>query len=145
MWPDWLVFCDCGFHSVCTLMKKDKRLMEASWWERLTEGKLGLVLKGRAMISESLDQFSVDGWGCALSLLCTCRQTMVDVIKIMVASFKRSHAHTASQCPQPCCRPASTHVSAGDSWTLTVKLNLIFLSFYIIWTSRPIILGSYLK
>ena len=23
-------FCDCGFHSVCPLMDKDKRLMEAS-------------------------------------------------------------------------------------------------------------------
>ena len=30
-------FCDCGFHSVCPLMEKDKRLMEATWWERLTE------------------------------------------------------------------------------------------------------------
>ena len=35
------VFCDCGFHSVCPLMEKDKRLMEASWWERL-RGRLGL-------------------------------------------------------------------------------------------------------
>ena len=26
---NWLVFCDCGFHSVCPLME-DKRLMEAS-------------------------------------------------------------------------------------------------------------------
>ena len=25
-------------------MEKDKRLMKASWWDRLTEGKLGLVL-----------------------------------------------------------------------------------------------------
>ena len=60
----WLVFCDCGFQSVCLLMQKDKRLMEASWWERLTEGKLGLVLMGGAMLSKSLIQFSVDGWGC---------------------------------------------------------------------------------
>ena len=37
MWSDWLVFCDCGFYSVCPLMEKEKRLMEASWWERLTE------------------------------------------------------------------------------------------------------------
>ena len=36
MWSVWLVFCDCGFHSVCPLMGKDKRLVEASWWERLT-------------------------------------------------------------------------------------------------------------
>ena len=31
MWSDWLVFCDCGFQSVCPLMVKDARLMEASW------------------------------------------------------------------------------------------------------------------
>ena len=30
MSSDWLVFCDFGFHSVCPLMEKDKRLMEAS-------------------------------------------------------------------------------------------------------------------
>ena len=34
---DWLVFCDCGFQSVCPLMENDKRLLDASWWERLTE------------------------------------------------------------------------------------------------------------
>ena len=27
---DSLVFCDCGFQSVCPLMEKNKRLMEAS-------------------------------------------------------------------------------------------------------------------
>ena len=52
MWSVWLVFCDCGFHSVCPLRDKDKRLMEASWGERLW-GKLGLVLMGRAMLSKS--------------------------------------------------------------------------------------------
>ena len=39
MWSDWLVFYDCDFHSVCPLMEKDKRLIEASWWDRLTEGE----------------------------------------------------------------------------------------------------------
>ena len=48
MWSDWLLFCDCGFQSVCPLMGKDKKLMEASWWERLTEGKICST-----------------GWGCA--------------------------------------------------------------------------------
>ena len=38
MWSVWLVFCDSGFHSVCPLMERDKRLMDVSWWERLTEG-----------------------------------------------------------------------------------------------------------
>ena len=88
MWSDWLVFCYCGFHSVSLMMKKDKRLMEASWWERLTEGKLGLVLIGRALLSKSLIPFSVDGWGCVLSLLFDLRPKMVAVMKIMVTYFK---------------------------------------------------------
>ena len=37
--------------------------MEASCWERLTVGKLGLVLMGRTMLSKCLIQFSVDRWG----------------------------------------------------------------------------------
>ena len=37
MWSEWLVFCDCGFQSVCPLMENDKKLMEASWRE--TEGE----------------------------------------------------------------------------------------------------------
>ena len=45
-----LVFCDCDFQSVYPLMEKDKRFMEASGWKRLTEGKLGLVLMGGAML-----------------------------------------------------------------------------------------------
>ena len=32
-------FCGCGFHSVCPLKNKDKRLMETSWWERLIVGE----------------------------------------------------------------------------------------------------------
>ena len=47
MWSDWLVFCDNGFHSACPLMEKDKRLMEASWWERLTEGETGSCSHGQ--------------------------------------------------------------------------------------------------
>ena len=35
------------FHSVCPLMDKDKRLMEASWWERLTVGETGSCSDGR--------------------------------------------------------------------------------------------------
>ena len=43
----WLWF------SVCLLMGKDKRLMEDSWWGRLTEGETGCCS---------------DGWGHALSI-----------------------------------------------------------------------------
>ena len=47
MWSDWLVFRECGFHSVCPLMEKGKRLMEASRWERLTEGENGSCSEGQ--------------------------------------------------------------------------------------------------
>ena len=51
---------------------------------------------GRAMLSKSLIQFSLDGWGCVPSLLFTLGQTMVEVMKIVATSFKRSHAHSAT-------------------------------------------------
>ena len=56
-------------------------------------GKLGLVLMGGAMLSKSLIQFSVDGWSCVPSLLFTWGQTVVEVMKTMVTSFKRSHTY----------------------------------------------------
>ena len=48
---------------------------------------------------------------------------MVEVMKIMVTSFKRSHACTAALSASEReaghgSRPPSTHASAGDSWTL---------------------------
>ena len=47
------------------------------------------------MLTKSLIQFSVDGWICVSSLLFSWGQTMVEVMKIMATSFKRSHACTA--------------------------------------------------
>ena len=38
MWSDWLVFCDCGFHSDCPLLEMVKSLMEASWWRYWLRG-----------------------------------------------------------------------------------------------------------
>ena len=57
--------------------------------------KLGLVLMARTMLNKSLIQFSVDGWSCVASLLFIWGQTMVEVMKIMVTSLKRSHTCTA--------------------------------------------------
>ena len=42
-------FCDCGFQSVCPLIEKDRRLMEASWWEKLTEVKTESCSDDRSM------------------------------------------------------------------------------------------------
>ena len=74
---------------------------------------------GGAMLSKYLIPCSVDGWSCVPSLLFTWDQTMVEIMKIMATSFKRSHA--LAQCPRPCSRPPLTHASARDSWTLTGK------------------------
>ena len=124
MWSVWLVFCDCGFHLVCPLMEKDKRLMEASWWERLW-GKLGLVLMGRVMFSKSLIQFSLDGWGLVPSLLFDLRPNYGGGGEDNGDLLTRSLACTdALSAPSPAAghrRPPPTHASAGDSWTLTGK------------------------
>ena len=67
MWAVSLIFCDCGFQSVCPL--KDKRLMDAFWWERLIFVKTGFVLTGRAVLSKCLIQFSLDEWACSLPVV----------------------------------------------------------------------------
>ena len=69
-------------------MEKDKRLMEAPWWERLTEGETESCSDGRAMLSKSLIQFSVDGWGCVPFLLFTWGETVVEVVKILAPPLK---------------------------------------------------------
>ena len=50
---------------------------------------------------------------------------MVEVMKIMVTSFKRSHACTAALSAPTLCRPLPTYASSRDSWTLTGKSGLV--------------------
>ena len=122
MWSDWLVF-----------------ILSALWWRRirglwkLPDGidwllgwELGLVLKGRAMLSKSLIQFSVDGWSCVPSLLFTWSQTMVEVTKIMATSFKRSYACTCSTLP-PTLQQATT--DPWLSWRLLDTPGQVLISF----------------
>ena len=138
MWSDWLVFCDCGFQSVYPLME-DKRLMEASWWERL-RGKLGLVLMGGAMLGKSLIQLSIDGWGCVPSMLfdlrpnfgggnedkgtlCALQESVSPVlcnfsmVGLMVTSCKTAYAISRSTAPWPCNSPLLIRTSAGNTET----------------------------
>ena len=54
------------------------------------------------MLSKPLIQFSVDRWSCVPSLLFSWGQTMLEVMKIMVTSLKRSHACPATlSAPNP--------------------------------------------
>ena len=122
MWSDGLAFCDCGVHSVCRLMDEDKRVMEASWWERLTQGETGSWSDVRGMLSKSLVQFSVDGWGHSHSLVFDLRpnnggdkEDIGDLIQKVLCM------HCWTQFPQTCSRPVLTHASAEDSWTWTGK------------------------
>ena len=88
-------------------------------------GKPGLVLMGGAVFSKSLIQFSVYGWSWVSSLLFTWGQTMVEVMKIMVTSLKRSHAcpatlsalnlQQATTNPCLCQRLPDTHRQVWDS------------------------------
>ena len=45
-----LVSFSDSFHSVCPLSEKDKRLMEASLWERLTVGETGSLSDERGYV-----------------------------------------------------------------------------------------------
>ena len=71
------------------------------------------------MLSKSLIQFSVDGWVYVPSLLFTWGQTMVEVMKVMANSFKRSHAGTATlSAPNPAAshhQPTPPLVTPGHS------------------------------
>ena len=54
------------------------------------------------MLCKSLIQFSVDGQLCVPFLLFDLRQTMVEVMKLMATSFKRSHAYSSAlSAPNP--------------------------------------------
>ena len=86
------------------------------------------------MLSKSLIQYSVDGWGCVPSLLFSWGQTMVEVMKIMATSFKRSHACTAAlNAPNPTAghhqptpppeTPGHSRASLGQSFVESLLLS----------------------
>ena len=82
--------------------------LSSLWWRRIRglwkppdvidwlRGILGLVLMGRAVLSKSWIQFSVDRWSCVPSLLFTRGHTVEEVMKIIGTSLKRSQACTAT-------------------------------------------------
>ena len=115
-------------------MEKDRGLWKLPDGRDWLKGKLGLVQMGGAILSKSLVQFSVDGWSCVPFLLFTWGQTVVQVMKIMATSFKRSHAVTASlSAPDPAAghrrptppleTPGHSRASLGQSlvWSLLLS------------------------
>ena len=124
MWSVWLVFCYCDFHSVCSLMDEDKRVVEASWWNGLPVGKGGSCSVG-----------SVNLWTNFLSPPCSFvwGQTIVGVIVITV-TFKR----TVSMLQLPgllCSVPLTMQQAAFDPhlcWRLLETHRLVWLRFNII-------------
>ena len=86
-----------------------KRLVEASWWERLTVGESGFCSDGWGHGSVNLESNLLLMGGAVFPPCCLpWGQTMVGVMAVMVASFKRTYAcTTAFSAPDP---------ATGHSW-----------------------------
>ena len=97
-------------------------------------GKLGLVLMGRAMLSKSSIQFSVDGQGCVPSLLFDLRPDYAggneengDLLQKVLCR------HCCTQGPRPCSRLLLTHAFTRDSWTLQASLGQSLLGSQLLY------------
>ena len=94
------------------------KLSDRSDW---LSGKLSLVLMSGAMFNKSLINFLLKGRAVFLPCYLTWGQTMVEVMKMVVTSFKRSHARTAAlSAPNPAaghCRLTPLPETPGHSWT----------------------------
>ena len=100
-------------------MDKDKRLMKASWWERLTERETGSCSDGQGHVNKSLIHFSVDGRACVPSLLFDLKPNYGGGNEDNGDFLQKAPCmQCCTQCLQPWSRPPPTHASAGDSWTL---------------------------
>ena len=123
MWSVWLVFCDCGFHSVCPLMNEYKRLVQASWWEGLC-GENSLILVGKAMLNKSLIQFSADGSLCFLPVVCLrpfYGRGNGDLLQKALGQHTALPSTVGDKCPWSSGRPLLTHASTRNSQILTGK------------------------
>ena len=119
MWSVWIVFSGCGFNFVCPLRDK----VTDAW--KLPDGrdwlwrKLGLFLMEGPCSVNLQSNFLLMGGSVFLPCCSTWDQTMVEVMKIMATSFKRSHAHTATlNAPNPAAghhRPRSPMETPGHS------------------------------
>ena len=83
-------------------------------------GETGSCYDEWAMLSKSLIQFSIVGWGCVPSLLFDLRLNYGGGNEDMATSFKRSHAHSATlSAPNPAAghhQPMPPPETRGHSW-----------------------------
>ena len=120
-------------------------ILSALWWIRIRSlwklpdergwlrGKLGLFLMGRAILSKSLIQFSVDEWGCVPSVLFDLRPNYGRNNEDNGDLFQNDMCMHCVQCPWPCNRPLFTLAFNRDSRTLTgrsgsVSCEMLLLS-----------------
>ena len=116
--------CEFGLFSVTVVLILSvlwKRRLRGLW--KLPDGrdwlkvKLDLILMGGPMLNRSLIQFSVDRSICVPSLLFTCGQTMVEVMKIMATTLQRSHSRAATL--------STLDAAAGHSRLMPLPLSLV--------------------
>ena len=114
MWSEWLVSCDCGFQSVCPLMKKGKRFRDwgGNW---VLSWLVGLCSVNFNPI------FYWWVWLCSLPVIYL--ETNYDGGNEDNGDLlqKAPSIHCCTQWPQPCSKPPPTHASTADSWTLMGK------------------------
>ena len=117
MWSDWLVFCDCGFHSSALWWRRIRGLWKLPDGRGWLRRKLGLVLMGSTMLRKISIQFSVDGWDCVPSLLFYLRPNYGGGNEDNV---KMSHAaNTVLSAPNPAAGhllPTPLLETPGHSW-----------------------------
>ena len=97
-------------YSVCPLTDKDKRLMEAAWWERLTVGETGSCSEGWGHT-----QLIYNPIFCWWTGLCSFPVVWLETNygggnKVMVTSYKKSCARTATL--------SSSDPEAGHRWPM---------------------------
>ena len=98
-------------------MDEDKRFVEASWWEGLALGELGLILVGKAMLRKSLIQFL-----CWWVELCSLPPRP---IYSMVTSFKQlmPACHRLQDCCSQYTWPQSRLLSTHASYSYSVQFS----------------------
>ena len=120
----WLWF------SVCRLMGRIRGLWKLPDGRDWLKEKLGFVLMRGAMLRKSLNQFSVEGWGCVPSLLFGLRPNYDGGNGDNGSLLQKVPCrHCCTQCLQTCSRAPPTHASAGDSWTLMSKSGSVLWGF----------------